>query len=169
MAWLSTELSWDARKRSVEWLSLWTGIADPCPPYRSCVCKNALAKYIVIFDEGDPSANDVTCLLLWLQLQEADRKYRALEKEFSTFKEQLNSKPEVRLQSEINLLTLEKVSLLSFVVCCCCCCCVCVVCVCVCLVCVVCVCVYVCVCVFVCVCVCGFFFCFLLSHQLCWP
>ena len=78
----------------------------------------------MIFDEDDPSANDVTCLLLRLQLQEADRKYRALEKEFSTFKEQLNSKPEVRLQSEINLLTLEKVSLLSFVVCCCCVCCV---------------------------------------------
>ena len=115
----------------------------------------------MIFDEGDPSANDVTRLLLWLQLQEADRKYRALEKEFSTFKEQLNSKPEVRLQSEINLLTLEKVSLLSFVVCCCCfvCVCVCVwclcvgvcVCVCVCVV-FVCVCVCLCECVFVCVC-----------------
>ena len=112
----------------------------------------------MIFDEGDPSANDVTCLLLWLQLQEADRKYRALEKEFSTFKEQLNSKPEVRLQSEINLLTLEKVSLLSFVVCCCCCC-VCVWCVCVCVWCVwfVCVCMFVCVCLCVCVCVVFFF------------
>lgn len=45
------------------------------------------------------------------ELQEADRKYHALEKEFSTFREQLNTKPEVRLQSEINLLTLEKVEL----------------------------------------------------------
>lgn len=45
------------------------------------------------------------------ELQEADRKYKALEKEFSTFREQLNSKPKVRLQSEINLLTLEKVEL----------------------------------------------------------
>nr|KAG5699532.1 hypothetical protein BaRGS_033728 [Batillaria attramentaria] len=45
------------------------------------------------------------------ELQESDRKYKALEREFSTFREQLNSKPEVRLQSEINLLTLEKVEL----------------------------------------------------------
>ncbi|KAL8561303.1 hypothetical protein ACOMHN_047158 [Nucella lapillus] len=45
------------------------------------------------------------------EVQEGDRKYKALEKEFCTFKEQLNSKPEVRLQSEINLLTLEKVEL----------------------------------------------------------
>ncbi|XP_076443605.1 centrosomal protein of 120 kDa-like isoform X2 [Babylonia areolata] len=45
------------------------------------------------------------------ELQESDRKYKALEKEFSSFKEQLNSKPEVRLQAEINLLTLEKAEL----------------------------------------------------------
>jgi centrosomal protein CEP120 len=38
-----------------------------------------------------------------------EKKYRALEKEFAVYKEQQNSKPEVRLQSEINLLTLEKV------------------------------------------------------------
>ncbi|XP_070175091.1 centrosomal protein of 120 kDa-like isoform X2 [Littorina saxatilis] len=45
------------------------------------------------------------------ELQDGDKKYKALEREFNTFKEQLNSKPEVRLQSEINLLTLEKVEL----------------------------------------------------------
>ena len=38
-----------------------------------------------------------------------EKKYRALEKDFAVYKEQQNSKPEVRLQSEINLLTLEKV------------------------------------------------------------
>ncbi|XP_074062052.1 centrosomal protein of 120 kDa isoform X2 [Macrotis lagotis] len=45
------------------------------------------------------------------QLHEADIKYKALEKEFQCFKDQQNSKPEIRLQSEINLLTLEKVEL----------------------------------------------------------
>ncbi|XP_048731906.2 centrosomal protein of 120 kDa-like [Ostrea edulis] len=45
------------------------------------------------------------------ELNEMEKKYRALEKEFAVFKEQQNSKPEVRLQSEINLLTLEKVEL----------------------------------------------------------
>lgn len=36
-------------------------------------------------------------------------RYRDLENEFSRYKEQQHSKPEVKLQSEINLLTLEKV------------------------------------------------------------
>jgi centrosomal protein CEP120 len=44
------------------------------------------------------------------QLDEADRKYQALDKEFMFYREQQSTKPEVRLQSEINLLTLEKVS-----------------------------------------------------------
>lgn len=39
-----------------------------------------------------------------------EKKYRSLEKDFAVYKEQQNSKPEVRLQSEINLLTLEKVT-----------------------------------------------------------
>lgn len=45
------------------------------------------------------------------ELGEMEKKYRSLEKDFAVYKEQQNSKPEVRLQSEINLLTLEKVEL----------------------------------------------------------
>ncbi|XP_051019125.1 centrosomal protein of 120 kDa [Acomys russatus] len=45
------------------------------------------------------------------QLNDAENKYKGLEKEFQQFKEQQSSKPEIRLQSEINLLTLEKVEL----------------------------------------------------------
>ncbi|XP_072453278.1 centrosomal protein of 120 kDa isoform X4 [Notamacropus eugenii] len=45
------------------------------------------------------------------QLYDAEIKYKTLEKEFQLFKDQQNSKPEIRLQSEINLLTLEKVEL----------------------------------------------------------
>ncbi|XP_038660935.1 centrosomal protein of 120 kDa isoform X2 [Scyliorhinus canicula] len=48
-------------------------------------------------------------LRLQQQLHEAEQKYRLLEKEFHQYKEQQSSKPEIRLQSEINLLTLEKV------------------------------------------------------------
>ena len=46
------------------------------------------------------------------QLGEAEAKYQSLDKEFTHYREQQNTKPEVRLQSEINLLTLEKVKLL---------------------------------------------------------
>ncbi|XP_066472836.1 centrosomal protein of 120 kDa isoform X2 [Tiliqua scincoides] len=42
------------------------------------------------------------------QLHEAENKYKALEKEFQQFKEQQSSRPEIRLQSEISILTLEK-------------------------------------------------------------
>lgn len=45
------------------------------------------------------------------ELNEAEMKYHKLEKDFAVYKEQQNSKPEVRLQAEINLLTLEKVEL----------------------------------------------------------
>ncbi|XP_045422236.1 centrosomal protein of 120 kDa isoform X2 [Lemur catta] len=45
------------------------------------------------------------------QLIEAENKYKILEKEFQQFKDQQSNKPEIRLQSEINLLTLEKVEL----------------------------------------------------------
>ncbi|KAG9487890.1 hypothetical protein GDO78_007602 [Eleutherodactylus coqui] len=45
------------------------------------------------------------------QLQEAEHKFKLLDKEFQGYKEQQSSKPEIRLQSEINLLTLEKVEL----------------------------------------------------------
>ncbi|XP_023571099.1 centrosomal protein of 120 kDa isoform X1 [Octodon degus] len=45
------------------------------------------------------------------QLNDAESKYKTLEKEFQQFKDQQSNKPEIRLQSEINLLTLEKVEL----------------------------------------------------------
>uniref|UniRef100_A0A8C2Y7S4 Centrosomal protein of 120 kDa n=1 Tax=Coturnix japonica TaxID=93934 RepID=A0A8C2Y7S4_COTJA len=45
------------------------------------------------------------------QLYEAENKYKILEKEFQQYKEQQSNKPEIQLQSEINLLTLEKVEL----------------------------------------------------------
>ncbi|KAM3937125.1 centrosomal protein of 120 kDa [Leptodactylus fuscus] len=45
------------------------------------------------------------------QLQETEHKFKLLDKEFQQYKEQQSSKPEIRLQSEINLLTLEKVEL----------------------------------------------------------
>lgn len=48
-------------------------------------------------------------LRLQHQLQEAEHKFKLLDKEFHQYKEQQSSKPEIRLQSEINLLTLEKV------------------------------------------------------------
>ena len=43
------------------------------------------------------------------QLAESETRCHQLDRDFIMFKEQQNSKPEVRLQSEINLLTLEKV------------------------------------------------------------
>ncbi|XP_041251920.1 centrosomal protein of 120 kDa isoform X2 [Onychostruthus taczanowskii] len=50
-------------------------------------------------------------LRLHQQLFEAENKHKTLEKEFLQYKEQQSSKPEIQLQSEINLLTLEKVEL----------------------------------------------------------
>ncbi|XP_041340102.1 centrosomal protein of 120 kDa isoform X2 [Pyrgilauda ruficollis] len=50
-------------------------------------------------------------LRLHQQLFEAENKHKNLEKEFQQYKEQQSSKPEIQLQSEINLLTLEKVEL----------------------------------------------------------
>ncbi|CAM4719851.1 unnamed protein product [Leuciscus chuanchicus] len=45
------------------------------------------------------------------QMQESENKHKLLEKEFQQFRDQQSVRPEVRLQSEINLLTLEKVEL----------------------------------------------------------
>ncbi|KAJ0068132.1 hypothetical protein NL108_016283, partial [Boleophthalmus pectinirostris] len=45
------------------------------------------------------------------QISDAEAKYKSLEKEFHLYREQQNIRPEFRLQSEINLLTLEKVEL----------------------------------------------------------
>ncbi|XP_067270694.1 centrosomal protein of 120 kDa isoform X2 [Pseudorasbora parva] len=45
------------------------------------------------------------------QMQEAENKHQQLEKEFQHYRDQQSVRPEIRLQSEINLLTLEKVEL----------------------------------------------------------
>ncbi|XP_033622262.1 centrosomal protein of 120 kDa isoform X5 [Fukomys damarensis] len=45
------------------------------------------------------------------KLIDTENKYKTLEKEFQQFKDQQSNKPEIHLQSEINLLTLEKVEL----------------------------------------------------------
>ncbi|XP_054629515.1 centrosomal protein of 120 kDa isoform X4 [Dunckerocampus dactyliophorus] len=45
------------------------------------------------------------------QLSDAESRYKQVEKDFHVYKEQQNVRPEVRLQSEINILTLEKVEL----------------------------------------------------------
>ncbi|XP_036259134.1 centrosomal protein of 120 kDa isoform X2 [Molothrus ater] len=50
-------------------------------------------------------------LRLHQQIFEAENKHKTLEKEFQQYKEQQSSKPEIQLQSEKNLLTLEKVEL----------------------------------------------------------
>lgn len=60
--------------------------------------------------------NGANILSLYMQLNDAENKYKILEKEFHQFKDQQSSKPEIRLQSEINLLTLEKVPV-SILVC----------------------------------------------------
>uniref|UniRef100_A0A4W6CW78 Centrosomal protein 120 n=1 Tax=Lates calcarifer TaxID=8187 RepID=A0A4W6CW78_LATCA len=45
------------------------------------------------------------------QITDGESRYKQLEKEFQLYREQQNIRPEFRLQSEINLLTLEKVEL----------------------------------------------------------
>ncbi|KAE8291779.1 Centrosomal protein of 120 kDa [Larimichthys crocea] len=45
------------------------------------------------------------------QIADGESRYKQLEKEFQLYREQQNIRPEFRLQSEINLLTLEKVEL----------------------------------------------------------
>ncbi|XP_010894321.2 centrosomal protein of 120 kDa isoform X1 [Esox lucius] len=45
------------------------------------------------------------------QILDAEGKYKVLEKEYQQFREQQSIRPEIRLQSEINLLSLEKVEL----------------------------------------------------------
>lgn len=58
--------------------------------------------------------NGCTFLLFSIQLTDAENKYKILEKEFVQFKDQQSNKPEIRLQSEINLLTLEKVPMSDY-------------------------------------------------------
>lgn len=43
------------------------------------------------------------------QITDGEARYKQLEKEFQAYREQQSIRPEVRLQSEINLLTLQKV------------------------------------------------------------
>ena len=50
---------------------------------------------------------------LKVQLTEQEQRTREVTQEFAKFKDEQNTKPEVRLQSEINLLTLEKVREIS--------------------------------------------------------
>ncbi|XP_034727047.1 centrosomal protein of 120 kDa [Etheostoma cragini] len=45
------------------------------------------------------------------QIADGEIRYKQLEKEFQLYREQQNIRPEFRLQSEVNLLTLEKVEL----------------------------------------------------------
>ncbi|XP_053180840.1 LOW QUALITY PROTEIN: centrosomal protein of 120 kDa [Scomber japonicus] len=45
------------------------------------------------------------------QITDGESRYKQLEKEFNVYREQQNIRPEFRLQSEVNLLTLEKVEL----------------------------------------------------------
>lgn len=45
------------------------------------------------------------------QITDGEARYKQLEKEFQVYREQQNVRPEVRLQSEINLLTLQKVKI----------------------------------------------------------
>ncbi|KAM3611764.1 uncharacterized protein V6R79_023822 [Siganus canaliculatus] len=45
------------------------------------------------------------------QIADRESRYKQLEKEFQLYREQQNIRPEFRLQSEVNLLTLEKVEL----------------------------------------------------------
>uniref|UniRef100_A0A3P8VJN2 Centrosomal protein 120 n=1 Tax=Cynoglossus semilaevis TaxID=244447 RepID=A0A3P8VJN2_CYNSE len=45
------------------------------------------------------------------QISDGELRYKQLEKEFQVYREQQNIRPEFRLQSEVNLLTLEKVEL----------------------------------------------------------
>lgn len=44
-----------------------------------------------------------------LQIADGEFRYKQLEKEFQLYREQQNIRPEFRLQSEVNLLSLEKV------------------------------------------------------------
>lgn len=53
--------------------------------------------------------NFILMLFTLVQIADGKSRYKQLEKEFQQYREQQNSKPEFRLQSEVNILTLEKV------------------------------------------------------------
>lgn len=48
-------------------------------------------------------------LITFVQIADGESRYKQLEKEFQLYREQQNVRPEFRLQSDVNLLTLEKV------------------------------------------------------------
>lgn len=50
-----------------------------------------------------------TCCVCDVQIADGETRHKQLEKEFQLYREQQSVRPELRLQSEINLLTLEKV------------------------------------------------------------
>ncbi|XP_040478470.1 centrosomal protein of 120 kDa isoform X2 [Ursus maritimus] len=83
---------------------------------RESLVKKKVAEYTVL--EGklqktliDLEKREQQLVLAESELSDAENKYKILEKEFLQFKDQQSNKPEIRLQSEINLLTLEKVEL----------------------------------------------------------
>lgn len=49
-------------------------------------------------------------LFTLVQIADSKSRYKQLEKEFQLYRVQQNTKPEFRLQSEVNILTLEKVN-----------------------------------------------------------
>lgn len=51
----------------------------------------------------------ITKTFALVQIADGKSRYKQLEKEFQQYREQQNIKPEFRLQSEVNVLTLEKV------------------------------------------------------------
>ncbi|XP_048076684.2 centrosomal protein of 120 kDa isoform X7 [Ursus arctos] len=83
---------------------------------RESLVKKKVAEYTVL--EGklqktliDLEKREQQLVLAESELSDAENKYKILEKEFLQFKDQQSNKPEIHLQSEINLLTLEKVEL----------------------------------------------------------
>lgn len=53
------------------------------------------------------------CVCFYQKVIDAENKYKLLEKEFQRYRDQQSSRPEIHLQSELNLLRLEKVSKLQ--------------------------------------------------------
>ncbi|XP_058395371.1 centrosomal protein of 120 kDa isoform X2 [Diceros bicornis minor] len=83
---------------------------------RESLVKKKVAEYTIL--EGklqktliDLEKREQQLVIAESELNDAENKYKVLEKEFHQFKDQQSNKPEIRLQSEINLLTLEKVEL----------------------------------------------------------
>ena len=58
-------------------------------------------------------ASDDEMIRLKRSLAEWEKRYRDKEQEFFSYKEKQRSAPEVKLQAEINMLTLEKVNLIE--------------------------------------------------------